>query len=208
MLFLRRATPFRQLLHGGGQESQKRAGTENVAGIVGAATALEIAQAGIQGRSARVRRLRQRLSDAILARVPGASVNGCQVECLPNNLNISFDGIESDQLVAALDDAGYQGNQSLSERSGNLFANVVVFGGTLRAVGNRFAERGPETLLSLFTLAARMNDTSLNQGDHCIIAVDQNPAMTEVKVGNQVLDPGPLCARFAERATMAFKPQG
>ncbi|MFO1058175.1 MAG: DUF6519 domain-containing protein [Dongiaceae bacterium] len=112
------------------------------------------------------------------------------------------------QLVAALDDAGYQGNQSLSERSGNLFANVVVFGGTLRAVGNRFAERGPETLLSLFTLAARMNDTSLNQGDHCIIAVDQNPAMTEVKVGNQVLDPGPLCARFAERATLAFKPQG
>jgi hypothetical protein len=112
------------------------------------------------------------------------------------------------QLVVGLDDVGYQGNQSLSERSGNLFANVVVLGGTLRAVGNRLSERGPETLMSLYTLAARMNDTSLNQGDHCIIVVDQNPAMAEVQVGNQVLDPGPLCARFAARATLAFKPQG
>ncbi|MCA9831088.1 MAG: cysteine desulfurase family protein [Dehalococcoidia bacterium] len=106
ILFLRRATPFRQLIHGGGQESQKRAGTENVAGIAGAATALEIAQSGVTSRSARVGRLRERLRDAILASVPGATVNGCQQQCLPNNLNISFDGIESDLLVAALDGAG------------------------------------------------------------------------------------------------------
>lgn len=106
ILFLRRATPFRQLLHGGGQESQKRAGTENVAGIVGAATALEIAQSGIDARSARVSRLRERLRDAILASVPASTVNGCQQMCLPNNLSISFDGIESDLLVASLDAAG------------------------------------------------------------------------------------------------------
>ncbi|MGD9935709.1 MAG: cysteine desulfurase family protein [Dehalococcoidia bacterium] len=106
ILFLRRASPFRQLIHGGGQESQKRAGTENVAGIAGTATALEISQSDVTSRSARVARLRERLRDSILAAVPAATVNGCQQRCLPNNLNISFDGIESDLLVAALDAAG------------------------------------------------------------------------------------------------------
>ncbi|MBI2766442.1 MAG: cysteine desulfurase [Chloroflexi bacterium] len=106
VLYLRRATPFRQLIHGGGQEMQKRAGTENVAGIAGTAAALEFAVAGISERTARVRRLRERLRDGILATTPGAAVNGCQVDCLPNNLNISFEGIESEALVAGLDRRG------------------------------------------------------------------------------------------------------
>jgi cysteine desulfurase len=106
VLFLRRATPFRQLLHGGGQESQKRAGTENVAGIAGTAVALELASAGTRERSARVLALRDALRDGILAAVPDALVNGCQQDCLPNNLNISFPGIESESLVAALDARG------------------------------------------------------------------------------------------------------
>ncbi|MGI8927297.1 MAG: cysteine desulfurase family protein, partial [Tepidiformaceae bacterium] len=99
-------TPFRPLLLGGGQEMQKRAGTENVAGIAGTAAALEIACGGIQGRAARVRALRERLRDGILASVPDALANGCQENCLPNNLNVSFGGIESDTLVAALDRRG------------------------------------------------------------------------------------------------------
>ena len=106
ILYLRRATPFQPLLVGGGQEMQKRAGTENVAGIAGTATALSLAAAGIQERSARVRALRERLRDGICARIPDALVNGCQVNCLPNNLNIAFTGIESDALVAALDQRG------------------------------------------------------------------------------------------------------
>lgn len=103
ILYLRRATPFRPLLSGGGQEMQKRAGTENVAGAVGSAAALEIASTGIDERATRVRGLRDQLKDGILASVPGARVNGCQVDCLPNNLNISFDGIESDILLDRLD---------------------------------------------------------------------------------------------------------
>jgi cysteine desulfurase len=106
VLYLRRATPFRQLLHGGGQESQKRAGTENVAGIAGTAVALSIASQGIAERRARVGALRDRLREGILATVPGSAVNGCQERCLPNNLNIAFHGIESDVLVAALDARG------------------------------------------------------------------------------------------------------
>lgn len=106
VLYLRRATPFRPLIHGGGQEMQKRAGTENVAGIVGTATALRLAAEGHAERSARVRALRDRLRDGILATVADAQVNGCQVDCLPNNLNISFGGLESDVLVRRLDERG------------------------------------------------------------------------------------------------------
>ena len=106
VLYLRRATPFRPLLHGGGQEMQKRAGTENVAGIVGTAVALGEASSGIAERAVRVRGLRNQLRDGILAAVPDAQVNGCQENCVPNNLNISFDGIESDVLVRLLDERG------------------------------------------------------------------------------------------------------
>lgn len=106
VLFLKRATPFHPLLHGGGQEMQKRAGTENVAGIAGTAAALAIASRGIEARYQRIRALRDSLRDGILATVEGSQVNGCQENCVPNNLNISFDGIESDVLVRRLDERG------------------------------------------------------------------------------------------------------
>jgi cysteine desulfurase len=85
---------------------QKRAGTENVAGIVAAGVALEAASRDIAARSSRVRRLHDLLRDGILASVPGSAANGCQEDCLPNNLNIAFKGVESDLLVAALDAKG------------------------------------------------------------------------------------------------------
>jgi cysteine desulfurase len=106
VLYLRRATPFKPLLHGGGQERQKRAGTENVAGIVGAGVALAAAAAGIPARATRVRALRDQLREGIRERIPGVLVNGCPVDCLPNNLNVSFAGVESDVLVRELDRRG------------------------------------------------------------------------------------------------------
>lgn len=106
VLYLRRATPFHALLLGGGQEMQKRAGTENVAGIVGTAMALELASGDVGVRAARVRALRERLREGVLEAVPDAETNGCQENCLPNNLNMSFDGIEGDDLVARLDARG------------------------------------------------------------------------------------------------------
>src|SRR6185369_9786644 len=142
----------------------------------------------------------QNLAAASFARNPAA------VALLPGG-NVLFDDNQSRtgplnrstvcQWIASLDDIGYQGNQSTSERAGNLFANVFLGAATLRAIGNRMSELGPETLMSLFTLTQRLNDTSLNQGDHCIIAINQDTSLAEVQLGNQVLNPGPLCARFA-----------
>jgi hypothetical protein len=109
-------------------------------------------------------------------------------------------------VIATLDDLAYQDNQSASLRSGDLFANVMLTATTLRATGNRLSERGPETKLSLFTQAINMNNTSFNQGDHCIVATDANPAMAEVTTGNQVLNPGPSCDGFNTLAARLFKP--
>ncbi|MGK2964153.1 MAG: cysteine desulfurase family protein [Tepidiformaceae bacterium] len=106
VLYLRRATPFKPLIHGGGQEAQKRAGTENVAGIVGAGIALGEATQGIDGRRARTWELREMLRRGIEREAADAIVNGCNTDCLPNNLNLSFDGIESDALVEELDRRG------------------------------------------------------------------------------------------------------
>ncbi|HSN40659.1 MAG TPA: carboxypeptidase-like regulatory domain-containing protein, partial [Burkholderiales bacterium] len=111
-------------------------------------------------------------------------------------------------LIAALDDLDYQGHQSYNYRTGNVVANAYLFAGTVRATGNRLSEAGAETLLSLYTLGARMNNTTFNQGDHCIIATDQNPSMAVVQVGNQVLHPSSLCASVNMISDVMFKARG
>lgn len=111
-------------------------------------------------------------------------------------------------VIATLDDLAYQDNQSFSQGSANLFSNALLFGLTLRATGNRLSERSAKTLLSLFSLGVRLNNTSFNQGDHCIVAVDMNPALAEVKIGNQVLNPGDLCTSRNAVAAILFKPHG
>jgi len=106
VLFLRRGTPFVAQLSGGGQERQRRAGTENVAGVVGLATALTIAEEDRESYIATCRRMRDRLIEAIPALVPDATLNGHPTQRLANNVNVSIRGVRGDKLVAALDRAG------------------------------------------------------------------------------------------------------
>ncbi len=106
LLYLRRGTPFLPQQSGGGQERQRRAGTENVAGIVGTAKALELAQEGRQRYSQTCRALRDRLLDGILSRFPDAEVNGHRERRLPNNVNVSFPGADSRTVLRLLDEAG------------------------------------------------------------------------------------------------------
>lgn len=105
-LVVRRATPLRPLLDGGGQERGRRGGTYNVPGIVGFGAAAERAfrQGGIEMEQ--VRLLRDRLLHGILERVPDAVLTGHPTQRLPNNAHLAFGGVEGESLVLALDAVG------------------------------------------------------------------------------------------------------
>jgi cysteine desulfurase len=106
-LVLRGDAPFRALLCGGGQEGERRAGTENVPGIAGFARAAELARVALSaGELARVAALRDRLEAGLLARVPGVRVHGAQAPRLPNTSNVAFEGLDSEALLAQLSAEG------------------------------------------------------------------------------------------------------
>jgi cysteine desulfurase len=105
VLFVRRNVRLAPLFHGGTHERQRRAGTENVAGIVALGKAAELAQAWLSDGSgaAELARLRDRLERTLLARIPESGVNGAGAERTPNTANLYFDHVEAEALVIALD---------------------------------------------------------------------------------------------------------
>ncbi|MBT9330079.1 cysteine desulfurase family protein [Paracidobacterium acidisoli] len=104
ILYIRRGTRLEPLLFGGSHERQRRAGTENVAGIVGLGKAAEIALEGLgNGSMERVATLRDRLEAGVLARVAESGVNGGAQPRVPNTTNLYFDRLEGEALVIALD---------------------------------------------------------------------------------------------------------
>jgi cysteine desulfurase len=106
VLYLRRGVPFLAQQNGGGQERQRRAGTENVAGIVGAATALKLTHDSLDADAARIRALSLRLREGILRSIPDSRLNGHPDRRLANNVSISLDGAHARDLLADLDTAG------------------------------------------------------------------------------------------------------
>jgi cysteine desulfurase len=106
MLYVKRGTPFLEQMSGGGQERQRRAGTENVPGIEGTAVALEEAQRSREGYAQRCRALSGRLVEGVLKFVPGAALTGHPEQRLPNNAHFSFAGAESDSMLSGLDKLG------------------------------------------------------------------------------------------------------
>ncbi|HEV2463592.1 MAG TPA: cysteine desulfurase family protein [Acidobacteriaceae bacterium] len=104
VLYVRRGTQLEPLLYGGAHERRRRAGTENVAGIVGLGKAAELAaQSLTNGAQDRLKGLRDRLESGILERVEGAGVNGADEPRVPNTTNIYFNNLEGEALVIALD---------------------------------------------------------------------------------------------------------
>jgi cysteine desulfurase len=106
VLYVRRGTPFVSQLTGGGQERQRRAGTENVAAIVGQATALAIAEESRPDYVESTTHLRRRLIEALTAHIPDALLTGDPTNRLSSIVSISFRGVSGDQLVLALDKEG------------------------------------------------------------------------------------------------------
>ena len=106
-LYVRRGTILRPLLHGGHKEQGRRAGTENIPGIVGLGKACEIAFAGVgDGTVERIGQWRDRLESAVLESIEDIGVNGSQAQRVPNTTNMYFDYIGGEALVVALDSHG------------------------------------------------------------------------------------------------------
>jgi cysteine desulfurase len=104
-LYARKGIKFKPLIEGGSQERGKRAGTENVAGIVGLGKALEIASHNMTDENKRISGLRNYLIKGLLS-IDGTSLNGSWEKRLPNNVNISFEGLEGETLLMMLDNEG------------------------------------------------------------------------------------------------------
>jgi cysteine desulfurase len=116
---VRRGTTFKPLFHGGHQERGRRAGTENVPGIVGLGRACEIALAGLQdGSMDRLRGWRDRLESGVLKSIEAAGINGAGAPRVPNTSSIYFDEIGGEALVVALDEKGVAASAGAARSSG------------------------------------------------------------------------------------------
>jgi cysteine desulfurase len=126
VLFIRKGTKIDNLIHGGGQERRRRAGTENIAGIVGLGRAIELATADIEGHNKKIRALRDRLIGGILGKIPNSRLNGHPEKRLPGNVNISFEFIEGESMLLWLDDEGICASTGSACTSGSLEPSHVL----------------------------------------------------------------------------------
>lgn len=105
-LYIRKGVKIKNLIHGGAQERNRRAGTENVPGIVGIGKACEIAMANMKERTAKEIKLRDHLIERLTTEIPYSRLNGSRTNRLPNNVNCCFRFIEGESLLLWLDQAG------------------------------------------------------------------------------------------------------
>ena len=125
VLYIKKGIVLPNLIEGGGQEKGKRAGTENIAAIVGLAKALEIATTDIEARGEKTKVLRDKLIDNIL-KIERTRLNGDREKRLPGNVNISIEGIEGESLLLSLDAMGICASSGSACTSGSLDPSHVL----------------------------------------------------------------------------------
>ena len=125
-LYIRKGVRLDTLIAGGAQERGKRAGTENLPGIVGIGKAIEIATRDMEANAARMTRLRDKLIHGILEEIPDVRLNGHPTRRLPNNVNVSVRYIEGEALLLRLDLAGIAGSSGSACTSGSLDPSHVL----------------------------------------------------------------------------------
>ena len=125
-LLVRKGIRLRNLIDGGAQERGRRAGTENTAGIVGMAAALQLACDRMAAVTPRVTAMRDRLIDGLLRSVPRCRLNGDRENRLPGNVNISFEGVEGESLLLMLDMQGICASSGSACTSGSLDPSHVL----------------------------------------------------------------------------------
>ncbi len=125
-LWIRRGVRLVSTMTGGKHERNRRGGTENVPGIAGMGVAARLATAKLVDDAARIGTLRDRLEAGILEAVPGTVVNGAPTSRVPNTTNISFDGVEAESLLIALDLEGFAVSTGSACSSGTLEPSHVL----------------------------------------------------------------------------------
>ena len=125
-LYIRQGLKLKSFIHGGAQERKRRAGTENVPGIVGLGKAVEIAMETMEGRTAKESELRDYLIARIEEEIPFAKLNGHREKRLPNNVNFCFRFIEGESMLIMLDMAGICGSSGSACTSGSLDPSHVL----------------------------------------------------------------------------------
>ena len=133
ILYVRKGTRISPFMLGGHQEAGRRAGTENVPGIIGLGKACELAAKNIEEENTRIRHLRDKLEAAILDKCPDSFINGDKDDRLPNTTNISFEYIEGEAILLMLDRHGICASSGSACTSGSLEPSHV-----LRAMGVPF----------------------------------------------------------------------
>ncbi len=132
-LYIRKGTKFKPMMVGGHQEHGRRAGTENVPGIIGLGKACELAAGNLGDIGTRVRALRDRLEDALLGAVPQSMVNGDRANRLPNTSSIAFEYVEGEAILLMMNEHGIAASSGSACTSGSLEPSHV-----LRAMGIPF----------------------------------------------------------------------
>ena len=125
-LYIRKGVKIRSFVHGGAQERKRRAGTENIPGIVGLGVATKRAIASMQERTAKEIELRDYLIDRVLKEIPYTRLNGHRTNRLPNNANFSFQFIEGESMLIMLDIDGICGSSGSACTSGSLDPSHVL----------------------------------------------------------------------------------
>jgi len=125
-LYIRKGVKIRSFIHGGAQERKRRAGTENVPGIVGYGVAAEIAAATMAERAAKEIAIRDHMIDRISREIPECRLNGDPKKRLPNNVNFSFEFIEGESMLIMLDGKGICASSGSACTSGSLDPSHVL----------------------------------------------------------------------------------
>lgn len=171
MLYIKKGTRITQFMHGGAQERGKRASTENIAGIVGMAKALEIACENMDENVKKITELRDMYISMVMGKIPHCRLNGHPEKRLPGNSNISFRFIEGESLLLSLDMRGIAASSGSACTSGSLDPSHVLLGiglehgvahGSLRVTFSHrnTKEEVEEIVNALIEIVKRLRDMS------------------------------------------------
>jgi len=125
-LYVRKGIRLKSFMHGGAQERSRRAGTENVPGVVGLGKAIELITAEMEEENKKLISLRERLIEGLMSAIPYARLNGHREKRLPGNVNISFEFVEGESILISLDFKGIAASSGSACTSGSLDPSHVL----------------------------------------------------------------------------------